>query len=163
MVEKKLDALLINPNSRAKVYQSLGSELAAVEPPVWSGLIATFLRDRGWSVKILDAEAESLALEETVDKVRLMRPKLVSVIVYGQQPSASTQNMVGIMEIMDLLKDSNIIRMYTGPHPSSLPRKTLEDDPNSFVCQGEGPYTLYNFLKVFFFPRQKQVDKEVYG
>lgn len=30
----RLDLLLINPNSRARVYQSLGSDLAAVEPPV---------------------------------------------------------------------------------------------------------------------------------
>ena len=118
-----MDVLLINPNSRAKVYQSLGSELAAVEPPVWSGLIATFLRDRGWSVKILDAEAESLALEETVDKVRLMRPKLVSVIVYGQQPSASTQNMTAAGELCQAIKrrlpDQKIL--MGGLHPSALP------------------------------------------
>ena len=34
--------------------------LAAVEPPVWAGLMATFVRNRGFSVDVLDAEAEEL-------------------------------------------------------------------------------------------------------
>jgi len=89
----QLDLMLINPNSRARVYQSLGSDLAAIEPPVWIGLMATFIRDRGYSVKILDAEAEGIGPEEVAEHVRQLKPRLTAVIVYGQQPSASTQNM----------------------------------------------------------------------
>ncbi len=33
----QIDLVLINPASRAQVYQGLGKELAAVENPVWAG------------------------------------------------------------------------------------------------------------------------------
>ena len=42
----QLDLVLINPNSRARVYQSLGAELTAIENPVWAGLMASFCRTR---------------------------------------------------------------------------------------------------------------------
>ena len=48
---RKLDLLLINPASRGEVYQSLGRELAAVEPPLWAALLAGFPR------RALDVEA----------------------------------------------------------------------------------------------------------
>jgi len=51
------DPLIINPGSRARVYQTLGKELAAVEPPVWAGMIAAFICRQGFSVEILDANA----------------------------------------------------------------------------------------------------------
>ena len=38
---KQLDLVLINPGSRTQVYQALGTKLAAVENPVWAGLMAT--------------------------------------------------------------------------------------------------------------------------
>jgi anaerobic magnesium-protoporphyrin IX monomethyl ester cyclase len=59
-----LDLVLINPSSRKRVYQSLGKDLAAIEPPVWAGLMATYLRQKGYSVAILDAEAEEISNEQ---------------------------------------------------------------------------------------------------
>ena len=64
MGTSKLDLVLINPPSRRQVYQSLGSELAAVENPVWAGLMATFCRRKGLTVEIIDAEAEELGPDE---------------------------------------------------------------------------------------------------
>ena len=60
MAGRKLDLLILNPSSRAQVYQALGSELAAVENPVWAGLTATFARTAGLSVDLIDGEAEGL-------------------------------------------------------------------------------------------------------
>ena len=40
----KLDVLLITPPSRLEVYQKLSGEYAAIEPPVWSLLIAKYFR-----------------------------------------------------------------------------------------------------------------------
>ncbi len=37
----QLDLLLVNPGGRMFVYQGVGREFAAVEPPVWAGLMAT--------------------------------------------------------------------------------------------------------------------------
>ena len=44
--------------------KELASDYAAIEPPVWSSLIANYLR-KNFTVKILDAEAEFLNHEQT--------------------------------------------------------------------------------------------------
>ena len=36
------DLVLVNPASRAQVYQSLVASSSAIEPPVWAGLMATY-------------------------------------------------------------------------------------------------------------------------
>jgi len=58
---RKLDLVLVNPGNRGEIYQALGSTLSAIEPPIWAGLIATFVRNNGFAVHIVDAEAESLS------------------------------------------------------------------------------------------------------
>lgn len=145
----RLDLLLINSNSRGRVYQGLGSALAAVEPPVWIGLIATFIRDRGYSVKILDAEAEGIGPEVVADRVCLMNPRWAAVIVYGQQPSASTQNMTAAGEVCKAIKYivPDQLLLMGGLHPSALPERTMQEEPIDFVCQGEGPYTILGLLQ----------------
>jgi anaerobic magnesium-protoporphyrin IX monomethyl ester cyclase len=45
-----IDLLLINPHGRDSLYQELGRELAAVEPPLWWRLIGGSVRDRGYGV-----------------------------------------------------------------------------------------------------------------
>ena len=54
----QLDLLLINPGGRDLIYQDLGEDLAAVEPPLWCRLIAGYALDRGYSVRIIDSEAD---------------------------------------------------------------------------------------------------------
>ena len=51
------------------MYQSLSNDLAAIEPPVWSGLIAEFVQKNGLSVQILDAEALGLTHQETASAI----------------------------------------------------------------------------------------------
>ena len=71
-----IDALLITPPSRLEVYQGLSNNYAAIEPPVWSSLIANYLNQRGYSAKILDAEAENLSHELTHGYRTNTNPKL---------------------------------------------------------------------------------------
>src|ERR1700682_3945005 len=104
MAAKKLDLVLINPGSRTQVYQSLGTKLAAVENPVWAGLMATFCRGHGLSVEIIDAEAEELLPDEVAERVRDLDPVLAAVVVYGHQPSASTQMMTACGMVCSAVK-----------------------------------------------------------
>src|SRR5205807_2251380 len=76
---RKLDLVLINPGSRTHVYQSLGANLAAIENPVWAGLMATFCRNRGLSVQIIDAEAEQLLPAEVAERIEDLNPVLAAV------------------------------------------------------------------------------------
>jgi hypothetical protein len=54
------DLLLVNPGGRPRIYQSLAASLAAIENPVWVNLLASFVRNKGFSVVVLDANAEGL-------------------------------------------------------------------------------------------------------
>jgi anaerobic magnesium-protoporphyrin IX monomethyl ester cyclase len=145
---KNLDLLLIHPGSKKQIYQSLGETLAAVEPPVWAGLMATFIRHHGFSVAILDAEAEELTPEQTANRILEIAPRLTAVVVYGHQPSASTQNMTASGAICTALKqlDGSQKIILVGGHVAALPQRTLREEDADFTCTGEGPYTLLDLL-----------------
>jgi len=148
MTNRKLDLLLINPGNRSQVFQSLAADLAAIEPPVWAGLIATFIRARGFAVQIVDAEAEGLSFDETACRVIDMEPTLTAVIVYGHQPSASTQNMPAAGVLCKMLKElaPNLKTILVGGHVAALPERTLLEECVDFTCDGEGPHTILQLL-----------------
>ena len=152
-MNSKLDVLFITPPSRLEVYQDLSSNYAAIEPPVWSSLIAKYMKLKNYNVKILDAEAEHLTHEQTAEKIVKEDPKLAVFMIYGQQPSASTQCMPGGRKTalkMNELSSNEIKSVIIGTHASALPKRTLEEEPYTYVCQGEGPLTvegLLNFIK----------------
>tara|TARA_B100000315_G_scaffold259213_1_gene314247 strand:+ start:2535 stop:4049 length:1515 start_codon:yes stop_codon:yes gene_type:complete len=149
-MEKKLDILLIIPSGRAKVYQKLGNDLSAIEPPVWATLLATFLLNRGCSVEILDAESEYLSHDEAAMRIAEIKPLLAVFMIYGQQPSASTQSMPAGRELCQLVDESGlgVKTVCLGTHPSALPERTLREEPYDFVCEGEGPVTVYELFQV---------------
>lgn len=147
-----LDILLVNPGgTRKKVYQTdnLKNNLPAIEPPFWAALTAGFLRKRGHNVRILDANAENLTHEETAERIKVLNPRFADIIVYGQQPSASTQLMGEAIGLVKELKNSglNAKIIISGPHPSALPKRTLIETESDFVAEGEGFYTLLGLLE----------------
>ncbi len=146
---RRLDAVLVNPGSRERIYQALGSTLSAIEPPVWAGLMATFLRKRGFSVAVVDANAENLSPAETGRRVVQMDPVLAVVVVYGHQPSASTQNMTAAGEICGAIKRivPELKTLLVGGHVAALPERTLCEEAADFVCDGEGPTTILGLLQ----------------
>jgi anaerobic magnesium-protoporphyrin IX monomethyl ester cyclase len=140
----KLDLVLINPSSRRRAYQSLGQELAAVEPPVWARLLSAYCIHRGLSVVIIDAEAEEFSPEQVADHVYQLNPTLAAVVVYGHQPSASTQNMTAAGDVCTAIKrhapEQKIL--LVGGHVAALPEHTLRQEQADFVAGGEGFATI---------------------
>ncbi len=149
MVHRPLDIVFVNPSTRSEIYQGLGNRLAAIETPVWAGLLAKFARKRGRSVAILDAEAEGLTHKQAVQRVVEMRPKLVVIVIFGHQPSASTQNMAASGVVARELKNvaPDLPLLMVGGHPSALPERTLREEAVDYVCQGEGPHTIEALLQ----------------
>jgi radical SAM superfamily enzyme YgiQ (UPF0313 family) len=141
---KKLDLLLINPGSRTQVYQSLGTKLAAIENPVWAGLMAAFCRRKGLSVEIIDAEAEELVPQEIAERVEDLNPVLAAVVVYGHQPSASTQIMTAAGLACTAIKTLTPTQpvLLVGGHVAALPERTLHEEDADFVAAGQGLHTL---------------------
>jgi anaerobic magnesium-protoporphyrin IX monomethyl ester cyclase len=147
--KKQLDLVLISPGGQPQIYQSLSSRLTAKEPPVWAGLMATFIRKRGYSVRILDMNAEDLTPEEAADRVAESDPVLAGIVVYGHQPSASTQIMAPASAICAAVKQRapTLKTILVGGHVAALPERTLLEEDADFVCGGEGLYTLLELLQ----------------
>lgn len=146
-MSKNLDILLIIPPTRLQVYQGLSNSLAAIEVPVWAGLIANYLDAKGLNVSILDAEALGYDHKQTAKSIAEKSAALNVFVIYGQQPSASTQCMPGGRLVCEHLNDiGDFETIVMGTHPSALPEKTLLEEPYKYVCQGEGPYTIVALL-----------------
>jgi radical SAM superfamily enzyme YgiQ (UPF0313 family) len=148
-VEAGCDLLLINPGGRKAVYQDLGADLTAIEPPLWCRLIAGYALDRGWRTRILDSEAEELDPETIAERVAVLSPRLAVVAVFGHQPSASTQSMPGAGAACRAIKARlpELPVMLVGGHVSSLPERTLAEEAADFACKGEGPVTVVGLLE----------------
>ena len=142
---KTLDLLVIHPNS-GSTYQDLRNDLTAVEPPLWTRLIAGYALDHGYTVEIIDAEADNLAAWEIAQLVYEKKPRLTAVVVFGHQPSASTQMMPGALKILESI-DFLHPMILIGGHVSALPEQSLRESCASFVCKGEGPETVVRLLQ----------------
>jgi radical SAM superfamily enzyme YgiQ (UPF0313 family) len=144
-----LDILFVNPGDRKTVFQDLGKNLTAIEPPFQIASYAAYLRNEGHSVAILDANAQNLSPEETAEEVKQLKPLLVAIIVYGNQPSASTQNMSISGKIVTEVKKSTEAKVVMGGlHPSALPQRTLEEEDADFIIEGEEQIPLNELLNV---------------
>ncbi len=154
-MQKTIDVVLINPGDRKQIYQDLAKDFSAIEPPYWVAVLAAFLRNNGLAVEIIDANAENISPEEVSNRVNEIKPYLSAVIVYGSQPSASTQNMTIAGKICNALKNNTSSKVAAGGlHPSALPKRTLEEENIDFVIEGEGFYTLKNLIEVLKIPSE---------
>lgn len=138
-----VEIVLINPGNRRQVFQDLGDDVAGIEPPFLVAVMAAYLRTKGYRPAIIDANAENLAPDEVATRVAAIAPRLTAVIVYGSQPSASTQNMTNAAMICAALKLLSAAPVALGGlHPSALPEQSLIEEQVDFVIQGEGFVTL---------------------
>ncbi len=148
-MSSKLDVLFINPDSSAKAYQGLATVYSAIEPPTWSLLLAESCRSKGFGVAILDCDAEKLSLEQSVNRVENLRPRLVVFVVYGQNPNSGTTSMIGALALAKALKMTHpeFSICFVGSHTSALPMEVLAYDCVDIVLLNEGVYALHNLLK----------------
>jgi anaerobic magnesium-protoporphyrin IX monomethyl ester cyclase len=146
-----IDILFVHPNASDIIYQDLSKRASAIEPPIWAGMLANYVRLKKYNPKILDCEAENLDYKSSAKKILEIKAKIICFVVYGQQPSASAQNMEGATEVADIIKDleptSKIL--FVGGYVAALPKKTLEDEKSiDFICTNEGVYTIGDLLQI---------------
>jgi anaerobic magnesium-protoporphyrin IX monomethyl ester cyclase len=147
---KILDCLFLIANSSSKTYQKLSISYSAIEPPTWALLLAQSTRSVGFKVNILDGNAENLSEKEILDRIKILSPRMICLVVYGQNVNAGTTNMSGAIVLSEYLK-KNIITPISiiGSHVQALPTKTLKKEKSiDFVFTNEGVYALRNILKI---------------
>jgi len=161
----KIDIILIKANNQKKLYQALSKNLSGIEPPLWIALTAAYLREQGFSVAVLDAEAENLDMAETISRVKAVNPLLAAVVVSGTNPSASTTNMPGAGEVLKEIKKQapGIVTTISGLHPSALPEQTIREEAADFLLQGEGFSTFAQLLNALKSGKNKEDDFAING
>jgi radical SAM superfamily enzyme YgiQ (UPF0313 family) len=144
-----MDALFVTPDSSAKAYQDLAKTFAAIEPPTWSLLLAESCRAKGFRVGILDTDAERLSLEAAVKRVQDAKPRVVVMVLYGQNPNSGTTSMIGGIELASALKAAGVSApiCFVGSHASALPKQVLAYPCVDIVLLNEGVYALQNLLR----------------
>lgn len=133
-MRRTVDLLLINPGNRVEQFAGLSS-LATVAQPLGLALLAAYVRERGISVAIFDAEAYGLTPIEAVDAIEAQyNPPLVVGL------SAFTTKMTAAGAILQEVKRRwpYVKTMCGGHHPSAVPERTLEEEEVDYVIKGEG-------------------------
>ena len=143
------DVLFINPGNHQRVYQDLSKEYTAVSTPAWTLLLANYIREKKYTTVIYDVNVEGWDENTAKEVITKYNPLLIVMMVYGHQPSASTQTMPAAGRIATDIKKENadIPIAMGGTHPSALPKRTLLEEKIDFVIQGEGAYTIEGLIK----------------
>jgi len=144
-----MDVLFIHPGNQKRIYQDLAKEFTAVATPAWTLLLANYVRNQGYSTAIYDVHIEGWDKDVPKELSDRYDPNLIVIMVYGHNPSASTQTMPAAGAIARDIKafNSDIPVAMGGIHPSALPERTLREESVDFVIQGEGPYTIAGLIE----------------
>ena len=143
-----MDVLFVNPDSSVEAYQGLSRTYSAIEPPTWALLLAESCRSKGFRVGILDCDAEKLTIEEAIQRVYEYNPRLITFVVYGQNPNSGTTSMIGALKLATVLKETTGVPIsFVGSHVSALPIDVLSNDCVDIVLLNEGVYALHNLLQ----------------
>jgi len=140
-MNNRLDLLLINPGNWMAIYGQVG-KLSSIAPPIGLGLIAAFVREKGYTVEILDAQAENISSDKVAEIVYEKNPLLAGV-------SAFTPKMTAASEILSFIKERSphVKTIIGGHHPAALPEKTLRETKVDFVCNSEGFFPVVNLIE----------------
>lgn len=132
--------VLINP-----FYQKLVESIAqtTVGPPLGLAYIAGVLERQGYSVEIIDANAQQLPVEKIIDKVIEFKAQVAGI-------TAVTPTIYLAHRIAGELKkkDSSIFTVIGGIHATALPEETLKKFSGfDFLVRGEGEFVMVELLK----------------
>src|SRR3989338_2360581 len=85
----RLDILFVHPNAAERIYQDLSRYYSA----------------KVFGMEILDCEAMGFDDYQAAVVIKKLNPKVTCFVVYGQQPSASSQNMEGAVSLAERVKE----------------------------------------------------------
>ena len=143
------DILFIHPGDHKRTYQDLSREYTAIATPAWTLLLANYARKQDLQVAIYDVNVEGWDPKVAEELIHKHNPRLIVMMVYGHNPSASTQTMPAARRIAEDIKtyNANIPIALGGIHPSALPDRTLREEPIDFIIQGEGAHAIVGLIK----------------
>lgn len=145
----ELDLLLVFPNNRKNAYGSLADTHAGINAPLQTALTAAYVRKAGYSVRVIDADAEYLSPDETAARIAGSGARLV-LISTDSLNSGDVTKMGAASDLLKALKKTapGMTTMLEGVVPSAFPEQMLLEEGADFVCQGEAFDQVVDLLKV---------------
>ena len=104
-------------------------------------MLAQSCRSIGFKVSIVDANAENLSHQQILTRINKLNPKIVCLVVYGQNVNSGTTNMRGAIDITNFFKLNKISYpiAFIGSHVQALPIQSLKKEKNiDIVFTNEG-------------------------
>jgi radical SAM superfamily enzyme YgiQ (UPF0313 family) len=88
------------------------------------------------------------------DRIKQLNPVLAAVVVYGHQPSASTQIMAAAGAVTSAIKyySPDVPVLLLGGHVAALPEQSLREEEADFAAAGEGLHTLVGLVEALKSP-----------
>ena len=82
-------------------------------------------------------------------RIDTLKPRLIVMVVYGQNPNSGTTSMIGALALARAIKAAAINSpvCFVGSHTSALPLEVLSEDSVDLVLLNEGVYAVHNVLK----------------
>ncbi len=110
-------------------------------PPLGLAYIASNMRENGLDIELVDCTF-GISPEELIGVLRKKDPDIIGF-------SLTTVNLRGLDEIIRKIRAFNkdVIIVAGGPHPSALPKETLEEYDIDVVAVGEGEFTMVDIVK----------------
>jgi len=140
-----MKVLLINPPADLKKTLGTFDKVAqSATPPISLGYLAAVLLEEGIDVKVVDAYAERIGLEEVLEKVRAYMPDFIGI-------SCLTSNAYICHRIAKKIKDFNkeIKIIFGGVHAALMPNEVMNNESIDVVIRGEGEYSFLETVKAF--------------
>ena len=151
-----LDLLLVYPplSINERYGRNVGN-IGGHQPPLGLACLAAYVRENGFSVKIIDAQAEGISTAEAVELARKYNPKVIGI---GALTSIFHRAVEFARDIKCRIPQSLII--FGGHHASIMSEETMSNF-NCFdlLCKGEGEYTLTEVLVNY---KKSNFDKEIF-
>ncbi|MEM5793048.1 MAG: cobalamin-dependent protein [Candidatus Aenigmatarchaeota archaeon] len=132
--------LMLNPpflphfsrNSRSPAVTKGGT----VYYPIWLSYATGVLDKEGFEVKLLDAPAKNLTIEEVLKITKEFKPDLIVC----DTSTPSIQNDIKVAE--KLKEETKAFTVLVGTHVSALPEETLENSNVDAIARKEYDYTI---------------------
>ena len=110
-----------------------------IAPNIGLAYIAAVLEEEGVEVKVVDAEAEGIRINEVIERIREFKPQLIGA---GGQTCVSPRSLT-IFRRAKREVDPGIVTLAGGPHFTFTGEGSLEECPElDIVVRGEGEETI---------------------
>lgn len=130
------------PYSLEERYGKLAS-VGATLPHLGLLMLGAVLRNAGHRVRILDASAQGLGYEETLEEVKKFQPDIIGL-------TAVTPSIIKTVKLASMIKDicPTTPLIIGGPHFTAVPEQTLTDYPVfDYGVVGEGEDTVVELVE----------------